>query len=253
MARVPSDLLGALLIGKALSERGAPTTDPPVTLETIERHYRSYIEPSVLKPGDIVVWKDGMCDRNMPKEEDCAVVVAVYDHPPLPRNECTSVTEKKKWQKSESSIVKHYLISEPVTIALGVLDSDHDLQVFHFDRNRFRLAPSEPRDGKDGYRRLLLTQKFAALTDEPKVPIHAGDFVKWKPGLRNHSLPRYDDVCAVFEVLREPVVLSNVSERSSVYNEHCTLLVGLMKNEKFVRMLVDGKRFELVKSANVSS
>lgn len=83
-------------------------------LTVFQKHYD-------FKPGDIVRWKPSMKNRKRPAYGEPAVVVNVLSDP---------IHESK-----EDAGSPYY--HEPLTLVLGVIDSDGDLLLFHYDSRRF--------------------------------------------------------------------------------------------------------------------
>lgn len=72
-----------------------------------------------------------------------------------------------------------------------------------------------------------------------------GQFVKWKPGLKNRKYPDYGEPVIVMGVLTEPVFdLSESSSASPYFQEPLTLIIGTHQDEDLLEFRVDGRRFE---------
>jgi hypothetical protein len=74
-----------------------------------------------------------------------------------------------------------------------------------------------------------------------------GQFVRWKPGLKNRKLPDYGEPVIVTIVLPTPEFdPAENSAASPYYQEPLTLVVGTFRDEDFLEFRVDGRRFEPV-------
>ncbi|MBL7785117.1 MAG: hypothetical protein JNM36_04380 [Chitinophagales bacterium] len=85
--------------------------------------YKKFSVQQDLKPGDIVVWKQGMKNKARPAEKEPAVVVEVLKEPIY---------------DTESGAGTPYF-HEPLNIALGLIDDDGDFLVFYYDSRRLEL------------------------------------------------------------------------------------------------------------------
>ena len=75
-----------------------------------------------------------------------------------------------------------------------------------------------------------------------------GQFVRWKPGLKNKPLPAYGDAAVVIEVLTSPVFdrRGGAESESPLFREPLDLVLGLFtnNNEDFQILHFDSRRFE---------
>jgi hypothetical protein len=72
-----------------------------------------------------------------------------------------------------------------------------------------------------------------------------GQFVRWKPGLRNRRVPDYGEPAIVRAVLASPIFdLSANSAASPYFQELLTIIVGTYLDDDLVEFRVDGRRFE---------
>jgi hypothetical protein len=76
-------------------------------------------------PGQIVQWKTGMRNRSKPAYAEPVIVMEVLNPPVYDANE----------GKEGSNLFR-----EPLTLVLGLHDSDGDFLMFHYDGRRFELA-----------------------------------------------------------------------------------------------------------------
>ena len=89
---------------------------------------------------------------------------------------------------------------------------------------------------KDLYRRL-----------KEKNEIKTGDIVKWKKGLKNKNLPRYDEPSIVVDVLKEPIIDPAAQNAGTPYfNEQLDLVLGIItEDDNFLTFYYSSDRFEL--------
>jgi len=72
-----------------------------------------------------------------------------------------------------------------------------------------------------------------------------GQFVRWKPGLKNRHYPDYGEPVIVTAVL--PVAIFDPSETAAAspyFQEPLTLVIGTYREEDLLEFRVDGRRFE---------
>jgi hypothetical protein len=74
------------------------------------------------KRGDLVVWKNSLKNKARPAFGEPAIVLDVLDTP---------------LKDPEKSAGTPYF-NEPLNLVLGILDSDGDFVVFHYDKRRFQ-------------------------------------------------------------------------------------------------------------------
>jgi len=74
------------------------------------------------EPGDLVVWKEGLKNKARPAFAEPAIVMQVLEQP------------LKDLEKSAGTPY----FNEPLDLVLGILDSDGDFVVFHYDKRRFQ-------------------------------------------------------------------------------------------------------------------
>lgn len=94
---------------------------------------------------------------------------------------------------------------------------------------------------------MLVQRKLKTLTDRLDH-VHTftkGQFVKWKPGLKNRKFPEYGEPAIVRGVFSNPVFDPNeISAASPYFQEPLTIIVGLYQDDDFLEFRVDGRRFE---------
>jgi hypothetical protein len=72
-----------------------------------------------------------------------------------------------------------------------------------------------------------------------------GQFVKWKPGLKNRRIPDYGEPAIVTAVLPSPIFdPSENSAASPYFQEPLTIIIGTYLDDDLVEFRVDGRRFE---------
>jgi hypothetical protein len=90
---------------------------------------------------------------------------------------------------------------------------------------------------------------LAAAMDAPTV-FRKGQFVRWKPGLRNRTLPAYNESAVVREVLTAPVFETCEASQcaaSPYFGEPLTLVLAVLdKDGDFLEFRYDGRRLEPV-------
>ncbi|MGO8739746.1 hypothetical protein [Rhodoblastus sp.] len=72
-----------------------------------------------------------------------------------------------------------------------------------------------------------------------------GQFVRWKPGLKNRKFPEYGEPAIVTGVLPTPILDPAEATASSPYfQEPLNLVIGVFQDEDLLEFRVDGRRFE---------
>lgn len=72
-----------------------------------------------------------------------------------------------------------------------------------------------------------------------------GQFVRWKPGLKNRMSPDYDEPAIVTDVLSSPVFdMTEASAGSPYFGEALTLVIGVFREDDLLEFRVDRRRFE---------
>ena len=72
-----------------------------------------------------------------------------------------------------------------------------------------------------------------------------GQFVKWKPGLKNRKFPDYGESTIVTAVLPSPIFDPSESAAASPYfHEPLSIVIGTCREDDFLEFRVDGRRFE---------
>lgn len=74
--------------------------------------------------------------------------------------------------------------------------------------------------------------------------LHEGDYVEWKPGLKNKKRPAYYQPGIVMEVLPEPVFDKELSSGSAYFREKLDVVIGFIDDDNdFVTYYFDSRRF----------
>ena len=109
----------------ALPEHGEPPKADPGKLaaDLCETRNRFLVQHR-FEVGQLVQWKKGMKNRRRPQEGWPAIVMQVFPEPLFDTN-------------PEESCAGTPYFREPLDIALGILDSDGDFLIFHYDSRRF--------------------------------------------------------------------------------------------------------------------
>lgn len=75
-------------------------------------------------------------------------------------------------------------------------------------------------------------------------PLTAGEYVQWKPGMKNRRFPEYGEPTVVIEVLDAPVQVEQTPDDEDLA-EHLDLRLGLLlRDSRFVVFHFDRRRFE---------
>jgi len=83
---------------------------------------------TVFVPGQIVRWKNGMKNRKLPAYGEPVIIMEVLNPAVYPPDE---------------DLAGSNYFREPLTLVLGVHDSDGDFLAYHFDGRRFELHPNQ--------------------------------------------------------------------------------------------------------------
>ncbi|NEX23390.1 hypothetical protein G3480_24370 [Thiorhodococcus mannitoliphagus] len=107
------------------------------------------------------------------------------------------------------------------------------------EEDRTDLLDDEPlEDLREHYQALTRRHDFAP-----------SDLVTWKPGLRNHRVPRYQQPVVVIEVLPESIHDQDREAGSTYFREPLDLVLGLIGDEdpgrgELVTFHFDSRRFQ---------
>ncbi len=92
-------------------------------IQKLQALYDGFSKKIEFKPGQLVVWKDGLQNKKLPHKNQPAIVVKVLDSP---------------LYEDKDSGTPYF--QEPLDLALGVVgDKKGEFLVFYYDKRRFRL------------------------------------------------------------------------------------------------------------------
>ena len=107
-----------------------------------------------------------------------------------------------------------------------------------------RVADESGTDDPAEVRKRLLKQ-LADRLDEDHAFVK-GQFVAWKPGLKNRKFPDYGEPAIVTAVLLSPVFDPSETAGSPYFQEPLTIVIGNYRADELLEFRVDGRRFEPV-------
>lgn len=90
---------------------------------------------------------------------------------------------------------------------------------------------------------MALLKQLAARMDE-QHSFAKGDFVRWKPGLRNRNFLDYDEPAIVAAVLPAPVFAPESAGSGPYFQEPLNLVIGVFLEDDLAEFRVDQRRFE---------
>ncbi len=113
------------------------------------------------------------------------------------------------------------------------------------DRNfpSLHLAETPSTEDPADARKRMLTE----LTDrlDQHNAFRKGQFVRWKPGLKNRKFPEYGEPVIVTGVLPTPILDPSENAAASPYfQEPLNLVIGIFQDDDLLEFRVDGRRFE---------
>lgn len=131
----------------------------------------------------------------------------------------------------------------------GVEDKLRDL-LAAMEKERTEKEKAEQKEAsskiseKDARAIRVISERFKQY--DSAEPLHVGDIVKWKEGMRNRRLPRQDSVAIVTRVYAEPVYdEKNKESGSPQFRDPATVVLGLVDEDgDFVEFHFDGRRFQ---------
>ena len=118
--KMKEDLLRALL--SAQSKPNVVVSVEEMVLK-LKSSREEYTKETNFKAGDIVEWKPFMRNRNLPLYNQPAIVIEQLSNP---------LFDEK--QSSGS-----HLFQEPLNLKLGIIIDNGYFQVFHYDKQRFKI------------------------------------------------------------------------------------------------------------------
>ena len=73
-----------------------------------------------------------------------------------------------------------------------------------------------------------------------------GQFVRWKEGLKNKSLPEYNTPAIVWETLPSPIFdnTKTITAGSKYFKEPLDIVLGVMDEGAFILLHYDSRRLE---------
>lgn len=101
---------------------------------------------------------------------------------------------------------------------------------------------------------LTIKEKLQRLKDckdaiNIKHNFKVGDIVKWKPNLKNKTMPEYGEPLIVLELLEKPFFDKDEGPSSPYFNEPLDIVLGLIADEgEFISFYFDSRRFEPFKT-----
>lgn len=100
----------------------------------------------------------------------------------------------------------------------------------------------EANDPVDARKQIL--KELTERLDQHNV-FQKGQFVRWKPGLKNRKFPDYGEPAIVTGVLPTPILdPSETAAASPYFQEPLNLVIGIFQEEDLLEFRVDGRRFE---------
>mgnify|MGYP001766305810 CR=1 FL=1 len=72
-----------------------------------------------------------------------------------------------------------------------------------------------------------------------------GDVVKWKPSLKNRTLPDYGEPAKITALLAEPIFdPGETSAASPYFREPLTVVIAVVRDNELLEYHIDGRRLE---------
>lgn len=106
-------------------ELASPMDAPPRQVAVLRERLELLNKPEEMHVGDIVTWKKGLRNKKHPEPGCAGLVVKVLDQP--------------TYDTATGSGSPYF--QEPLTIVVGIIDSDGDFLCFHSDARRFTHIP----------------------------------------------------------------------------------------------------------------
>jgi uncharacterized protein (DUF952 family) len=114
--------------------------------------------------------------------------------------------------------------------------ADQNFSVIHLADSTQADSPAKARQRK--------LKELADRLDQFN-PFAKGQFVKWKPGLKNRKFPDYGEPVIVTAVLPSAIFDPNENAAASPYfQEPLTIIIGTYRDDDFLEFRIDGRRFE---------
>ncbi len=210
--------------GVSLEALGAEQALAAAAGRLLARH-AALQEPVRLTPGELVTWKPGLRDRLIPLEGDAAVVMEI----------CAGSC----WDAR--SPVGSACWRQPLALALGSMGEDGHFVVGHYDARRF-----EPLGQRASEHRSFLLRSLSAYRQRHRF--EPGELVRWKPGFMNRVVPSEQSMAVVLDTLETPVFSDHIEATSTYFREPLNLVLGVLDEDSFDILHVDGARFRPVRA-----
>lgn len=94
------------------------------------------------------------------------------------------------------------------------------------DADPLDLIDDEPLENPNGDLAAALRARYRSFVEPHRFA--PGDLVTWKPGMKNHRLPRYGCPAVVLAVLETPVLDPEMDAGSTYFREPQDLVLGLV-------------------------
>lgn len=94
--------------------------------------------------------------------------------------------------------------------------------------------------------RMELLKQLSVRLDEHHV-FTKGQFVRWKPGLKNKRYPDYDEPAIVMSVLQVPTFDPEATASTPYFQEPLNLVIGVFLEDDLLEYRVDQRRFEPIR------
>lgn len=120
-------LMEALAIKKQERSRQFEAADIPAQINALKKHYKEFTsqEEAGINVGSLVVWKEGLKNRKRPAYGEPAIVISVAEN-----------ADDALFDPGNDSGSPYF--REPLTVQLGIIDSDGEMSMYYFDKRRFR-------------------------------------------------------------------------------------------------------------------
>lgn len=115
------------------------------------------------------------------------------------------------------------------------------------DDTTSNLLDDEPLDDLRGNLGAVLRERYRLFNRPHRF--NPGDLVTWKPGLKNHRVPRYGQPAVVIEVLATPILDSDKEAGSTYFRQPLDVVLGLIWDAdpgrgELVTFHYDSRRFQ---------
>ena len=111
-------------------------------------------------------------------------------------------------------------------------------------RQKLQRVADERQSEDPAEARKRMLKQLAERLDEHHAFVK-GQFVAWKPGLKNRKFPDYGEPAIVTAVMSAPVYDPDEASSASPYlQEPLSIVVGVHWDDEFLEFRIDGRRFE---------